>query len=702
MNRRKKRSAFFSVLLVFCVLSMLFQTVWAVPAVSGAPVAPAQPDLSVHQESFSGDYAMKGLFSSFTESFSAGDWNISEAKLTLRFAVTPLVRQEVSDFTVSFNGQRFYSSRIPLTKGQQQTIEIPLPVEQIKSGSNSLLVETYLRTTESDPCSEDVSQSSWMSVSRDSFVTLRYTSLAKIDTVADFYRQFTSIDALENRQSAVYVASALQESELTAASWVLSGVSKNAAMFYENLELLYDSQNSAFRPYSVYVCGYAKLPPRLAGLLSAEQKQAAEKGAVLALVRPTPDQAVLVVTGADSAALVNAGRLFGNADYITQTSSLWRPVTAKETVTFQQEEEGTTQKLTETGTMLNGPFHQEQTYFIRGAGNRILDPGSQVDLVFRYSENLDFNRSLVTVYLNDMPIGSKKLTKQGAQGDTARFYLPVDVEIYGNFNLKVAFDLEIPDLYCTMRQEEMPWAYVTSDSTVTLVSKDSPYLLLEYYPEGFLEDGAMNHLTFVLPDQPQQSELTVLGKTAVAMGRYTQNNSGTMRACTVSEMGNLANENIISIGRFERNAIAQKYRDQMFFRFSEDGSRIVSNEKLQIEPGYGATLGTIQLLNSPYQKENRALLLVTGVTDESMLRAAEYISNSQELWKLKGDGFLVDDATAHFYRFKQDNAKAVPFSQKLSGTPGLPSLILAGSGVLILLAVAAVFLYLKHRKRGDR
>lgn len=82
--------------------------------------------------------------------------------------------------------------------------------------------------------------------------------------------------------------------------------------------------------------------------------------------------------------------------------------------------------------------------------------GSRVHLHFKYAENLDFDSSLVTVYANDKPIGSKKLTAARANGDELNLEFPKNLEIADSFVLKVAFDLNVksPEV---LRNGQTPW-----------------------------------------------------------------------------------------------------------------------------------------------------------------------------------------------------------------------------------------------------
>lgn len=669
-------------------------------AANAALAAQATPGRYIHEQPFAYDHQLTGLFDSFTEQFNAGDWTVLKGQLTLCFAATPLVRHEVSDFTVSLNGKRFYSARIPVTKGEVQQMVIDLPAYDIQEGANSIYIETYIRTNENDPCKEDVSNASWMTVLSDSFVSLSYTSNAKVDNVADFYKQFTSLDALENKHSSVFVAPKASESELTAASWILSGVSSNAIMYYDHIELnMAKSLNDMMKkPYAIYVAEFGQMIGAVRDLLSAEQLKAAEENAVVALLKTSGGTDLLVVTGTPEG-LKTAGRLFGNKIYIEQTLSTWRKIFMDENVTAKAAEDAQVRQLTTTGIYYAGPFRQSHSFYIQSYANRLLKAGSKVELSFRYSQNLDFNRSLITVYLNEVPIGSKRLMKENAPGDTVSFVLPDNLQVRGNFTITVAFDLEIPDMECTPRQMEMPWAFVDAKSMLYFYSEDAPYLLYEYYPAPFIKKGSMNDVVAIIPDAPGGADMKVLATLMLTMGRFQLDNAGGLRVCTASNMGDLSNKNVIVIGRFEKNPIVQQINNQMFFQFTPEGTTLRSNEKMLLDPNYGATLGTGQLLYSPYSTGKYALMLISGVTDQGMQYAGEYMGSIDNLWKISGDGYLADSVRATSYRFKDDNAKAVSAAQHLSETPQLLTAILLTVGVLVLLCTAILLVMIKYKSK---
>ena len=653
-----------------------------------------------YEQAFAVDHGLSGLFASFTESFYAGNWAVEKAELTLNFAITQLAIAEISTYTISVNGQKVYSAHLPATDGEKQQERIVLQPETVKEGINYLTIETYIRTNDPKPCVDDVSLANWMNVYQDSFVSIAYRPLAVIGSIAALYKQFTSIDALSLKQSAFVLGAGAADSVLGAAALSMAGMAKNAPLFYENIGLRIDDGGDALfsDPYQIYLSRYDQLAGDVLAALTPEQRMAAQTGIALALITRSDDY-VLAAIGADDKAMDTIGRLLGNAAYISQMQNAWTALSSSSNVLLPVSQVQPYVMLTDAGSYVKGAFRQNASFYIQFPENRALADESQIRLVFRYAENLDFDRSLVTVYINDTPIGSKKLSQENARGDNVELSIPTDIKVSGSFSVRVAFDLEIKDLWCTLRQEDTPWAYVSNESMMRLNSVDVQGLLFDNYPSPFVMDGQWNNVAVVLPDFPSWADYEMLRLMILTMGRYLTNNTGVLSVQRGISKGTLPAANTIVIGRYGVNQIAQDLNGEMFFRFSQDGSTIESNEKMLIEPGFGAGLASVQLNHMPLSGHQRALMVVSGVSDEAMLKAIPYLGSVEGLWQVYGDGFVASSEAAHSFRFKEDNAAVAPAAWKMLERQDVLGLSLAAGGVLLLTLFAFSMMMVKHRRR---
>lgn len=651
----------------------------------------------VHEEAFQSDHNLKGLFSSCNENFYAGKWEIQSAKLTLYFTATELVREDISDYTVYINEQPIYSARIPKTYGQTQKAEIVIPADAIIEGINSVSITSYVRTNDEDACKDDISEASWMTVLKESSVGISYYPITQCNHIADFYKQFTSIEATENYESCIVIPNEPTETELTASALALSGIASNAVLDYENIALSTPEELFS-KKYCIYICEYENILPEIDALLNDEQKEVARQNTLISFFKANGNH-VLLITGAKDS-IENAGRLIGNKLFMSQTKTLNKYIYPDEDVTFQAKELQQHNLLTETGSYFKGPFKQSKDFYIVSQLNEKVSAGSELTINFRYSENLDFTRSLVTVYVGDVPLGSKKLNKDSASADSLTVAIPNNLDLIGSFNITISFDLEIQDMVCSLRQQDMPWAYIANTSEVKLNTEEVSELLFEYYPNPFIKNGVMNQVAVVLPQQPNSFDLFAFKNIMLTLGRYQKENTGVIHVYKGRNKENLKNYNIISIGNLKNNQMAQEINDKLYFKFDDEKTTIVSNEKLSINKTYGSTLGTTQLLYSPYSnKKEYALMLVTGIHDTGVQLAAKYVGTEEGTWSIYGDGYVADSEAVFCYRFKEENAKNTPLSKKVFNQKDIVPFIVFGGSSLLLVIIAFVLLRLKYRKK---
>lgn len=242
----------------------------------------------------------------------------------------------------------------------------------------------------------------------------------------------------------------------------------------------------------------------------------------------------------------------------------------------------TIESIIGSGINYVGPFHQVYTVYLPFSGGYVLNNSSKISLTFRYSENLDFDRSLITVYWGTVPVASKKLSKENASGDELSFVMPGDVIGTTAQSLVIAFDLELPELFCTPRMDEMPWAYITGDSSLYLPLGVNSKLSFDLRPFPFEESSMYNDLTIVVPDSPSSVELDLMGHIASIYGESITS-YGEIRVVRDSDFmasDDIAKDcNIIVIGSYNNCSLIRSLNDRLAFQYNEDGTEFVGNDK---------------------------------------------------------------------------------------------------------------------------
>lgn len=695
-------------------------------ALFGIP-APTREDLEeegalVSERYFDGDSYLKGLFDSCTGYFNAGDWEISRAVFVMEYSASNLLDHAASYVTVYVNSEPVATQYLPEGAGEEQRMVLELPPGSIqKDEVNSVTVEAYLRGRDADACVDETSVGTWLNVYQESKVLIAYQPLTEVTSIAAFYTKFSSIEAMDYGMSAVAVQQGADEAELTAMAQVLTGVSRNMAQSYEKTicRLLAPGEDMS-APYTVFICGFDRLPPELADSLSPEQKKEAKESALVCLLPNGKEQAegeqaagngqkeygqsdrtgaILLLTGSDSAAMENAGRMLANEEFRRQLTQQTRQVGKEE---FRMESQGVEEyvSLTDYGLQVKGLFRKTANFTVEYPANRRLAAASQLSLDYRYSKNIDFEKSLLTVYWNQVPVGSRRLTEEEADGATALFDIPPDLETAGAFQVEVVFDLYPEDEnWCSLSPDEIPWGYVAQTSMLKLVSDGEAPYDFEHYPAPFVKDGSLSKVKVLLPEEPGEEDIRVMGGILLTLGRYLKDNNGDI---TVSPgiPADLASCNLIAIGAASRNGLLQQNRETLAAACGEETA--AASGRVLTDPWFARTAGGAQLAESPYSETPRAILFVSGSGKEEMAQTLAYLGDTQELKQLEGDVFLTDGEQLLCYRegaAEPEQETAKPAGEGIRPGESTESAYLILGAVTLLICLAAAMLAVKYRRK---
>lgn len=640
------------------------------------------------------DYYLKGEASNFNEYFYVGEWKISDAVVTLDMSTSELLKNRLSTVNIFINGVVIYEQKVLFEEDNRKIITISIPKSLLVPNQlNTITASVRLKNENGQNCSDYNSPSVWVNIYKESNVSINYMPIGKCDTIAEFYKKFISIEALDNHLSAVCIGNAATETEFTAAANILAQLSSNALTQYQNIGLRKVKNIDDFDEnlYSIYICEYKNILPEIKNLMSEEEKQQAQKDAAI-LLYTLNDKKILLVTGSNDKKISLASKLFGNKKYIETIEENFKYIQSTDNFDVEGEEIKQYELLTEEGTLLKGCLSQSASFTVKLPSNRSLTSSSCLSLDFQYSDKINFKESLVTVFANNIPIGSKKLTKDGTGGSTQLFYFPDDIKISDNLTLKVEFYLYTDENWCKLEEQEFPWAYIENTSMLKMISNDQTEFAFENYPNPFVRDHTINHLLIVIPDDIKESELEAFKSITLLLGRYVNNNRGTFQVSFSSNRGNMKDDNIIAIGNAENNQIIKENESMLYFQYDKDTKNFVSAEGFHV-PDDPTGFGIVQLMYSPYSQTSHGLMIITSENDTGIQNAARYLSIYSDLWKVKGNVFIAADEDISCYYIKDfDKAIVKPAEEELVGDKNNRFLVLIyTTGILLLIAVTMLF-----------
>lgn len=661
--------------------------------------------------SFEYDRVFDGVYGSQSVYFQVPDyWKVNRAAVEVHVRLSPMLIDVPASLTVQLNGTPVDSVQLDYAQGVQQTIAVSLPVEELQQSYNSVTLTGFAQIYDEEGCLDEFSGANWVVIQADSFVQVDYDLREPTCQIAQYPYPLLSTADETGERMAVVIYEGASSDELTAAIWVRAGLSQHV-QGEDRIQLIYYSQYEGSGQSAVVIAPYDQLPAEQKNALQAAGIAAEhlEDGAAIWMEALEGGGARMWITSRNTGCLPEAAQLLMDESRLSQEKGTMALVHlgSADALKNAADTAGDDIKLADwtgsgAGLEFRGSFRQEQTVYPAGTARYLLGQDDSMTFSFRYSENLDFNRSLFTVYVNGNPIASKKLERDRAAGDTLTCYIPEDLNGALLDSITFSFDLEIEDLYCTMRLDEMPWAYLSGDSTLTLTNSNRGGLSFEITPWPFVKAGLADHLLFVVPDNACKEELALLGQLASLYG-MSMEPYGQMQAVYSSELDsrNAEGWNIILLGTYQNQPLLAQINGTLPFSISEDGQKFSGNSQFVFSDVYAETVGALELFPSCWGGENSAMLAAVAPNATGLSNLADYLAVLENRERLEGDAVLVDTGLEmRAFTFLDDGvAEEYPtLRQRLQQNKESVQFAIASTAAMGLMLLASVLILIRARE----
>lgn len=681
--------------------------------------APVKAEPSVTETTYTKDVyfdqtTLHGIFSSKELFFYIPNyWDTKYVYTQIQYDVSELVKGVASSMTFLVNNVPVSSYSIAYESGSTQTCYLEIPLDLIKEGYNSLAISAYARLYDEEGCIDDFTNANWLSISDTSYIRSGYEVRDTQHKISYYPYPFMSTTEETGKGLTIAVSDEATNAEIQAGMNLMADLSTETGKSNDIQFCLLSDLSATNADRTLLVANYNNLP-------EFYQKKIADtsnldKKAIVLYTDDFNQNPLLLITSMNDDCLLEAAFMLMDQNRVSQeksdmaTVNLGSADAAINSTSMSKMAAGnyTVKDIIGSGLTFVGPFHQEQLIYLPFSEDYFLSDAGKVTLNFRYSDNLDFKRSLVTVYWGDIPVASKKLEKEKAVGDELTFAMPADVVGTTTGAIKIAFDLEIADIICTPRQDEMPWAYVSGESVLYLPASTGIVLTFDLKPSPFRTDGKFNDMMMVLSNKPTSKELNLY---AQIIGMYGDGVEpyGTLYVKRVNEFSEKdADYNIITVGNYKSNSLIQSLNDKLYFSYNEDGSRFESNEQLILSDNYSAQISILQLLQSPFAS-NRGVLAVTGINDESLSYVLEFMRNHKLRFSLSKDCVVIDSdldiKSFQFIKAMTDMKNPSVINRIVKNKQSVIFTVVATS-VMLMLFISVVIMLIRiriyHRKKED-
>lgn len=657
---------------------------------------------------FQDDVTINGVIGSTERFFNVSqNWDVKDLKLNLVYTKSELLDVNYSTITVFINGEPVSSKRLDGDRKYQDKWQVNIPKELVKPGYNSISIKAY-KTISDKICRDDSNTANWLVIHKQSDIELNYSLKSNSNEIKDYNSIFTNIGNEEYVDTTFVLPDKYNSNELSSIMNLSLNMGQKLKADNFKLDVKLKSNLKEYNNNIIYVGGTNDTSTDFLNLLSNDEKnQAKNKAVIKQVISPfNKDKRMILIISDNSKALKNATKLICNNEMLNELNS--SSFIIDETKDVSDIKKDTKNKLTLNDLgyndfLLKGPFSQETNFDVSIPKNKISKAGSILNLKFRYAKNLDFERSLVTVYVNDKPISSKKLSLEKADNDNLEVNLPTDVLGKNYYKIKVVFNLELKDLMCFTRDTDNPWAYILDSSFIKFDFKDNDSLNFKSYPYPFIDNQQANDINVVVSKNLNSSDLSNIANIIGNMGRDAVYNTGNLNVLTDSEFLNTNKKgNLIVIGTPDDNSILKDINKDLYIKFDKNFSGFENNDKIKfLDDKYSKQLSTIQLINSPYSKSNSAII-VSSLDKNSLSSSVRYLSDNNLTRDLKGDAAVVNiDGGIQDISFKENNTRdeeAEDNSAKFKLEKSSLTFVLIAGFLFLTVIISAILLILKYRK----
>jgi hypothetical protein len=352
---------------------------------------------------------------------------------------------------------------------------------------------------------------------------------------------------------------------------------------------------------------------------------------------------VLLVSGNTEVGVVKAAQVVGTGTIIPSGRddvSVITQVNPKTTVSVL--ENRTLGDLGYANETMEGVLGQYLIYYFNASPEQAYSTGAYIDFVTSHSDLLDYERSGLTLLLNDDVIGSLRFDMDSEQISTTRIQILPQTLNQGINRLEILGDLK-PVYDCYSGDIQDTWVTI-SESTLIHLPSDSQQVTIG-------KNLDLQSLLYTLPTSENLEEVAFVfgrddsqsweyaSKIANYLGQNSQISAADLRAAFADDVSDeiLQDRNLIVIGRASRLPIIEQMTDALPAPFESDSDEVIQPEMLvnyRILPDVSA--GYIQLFQSPWNSD-LAILMVMGNTEEGVSLAGEALINDTLLNELRGN-----------------------------------------------------------------
>ncbi len=631
---------------------------------------------------------------------------VRDFKFNLYLLVNNLIRRDISYYTVYMNNLPIKSMK--LNEEDEDLFNkwiIDIPVSTIKEGYNELKIRTHSRITDI-PCEDDKNIANWVVVDGKTNYVIKYQRSFSSLNISDFPKPFVGLYDDDALGIAVTIPENYTDNQISSALTLMAHM-KDYSYAYAVPSNLITSSDPLLNDYDsyIYIGDFASIPDSIKHIIGNKENINTDYAHIYSSYLDKKKKPILMILSNDDDRLIDAVKSLKNNDIKDQMTA--NHIMLKPDLEIQIKEEKIDddyiylEELGLKGIEIKGSNQQVTSIGLRIPSNQVLANESSINLKLRYSDNLDFEKSIVSVYVNGVPIGSQKLEKDKRDLHLITFYMPASLRKNNYYDVRIVFEL-IPAgiINCERYLSSVPWAYIEGDSNYFFPTLERELMLFESLPFPFARNEDLEMTTIVMPEKINREDLKIAGKVAELSGIGVKKNQGIINAISASKFSaEYYDNNLVIFGTPYENKLIKKLNENLWFNYNEEFTRVLSNEKIELLPETSTTATFLELKESPYS-DNKGMLTLTSINKDSLIKSTVYLEDNKRGY-LTGDGAIISkDGDIKTFRFqKEENERPLIETGEIMSKSSR-DYILFTAAIVLFLIIALSFYAIRNRRNN--
>ncbi|KPU45255.1 cellulose synthase regulator protein [Oxobacter pfennigii] len=370
---------------------------------------------------------------------------VRDFKLNLYCTLSPMIIKDTSYITIYINNLPVQSISL---KDEENNLAmnwvVNIPADKVNTGYNELTVKTHTKTSY-DPCEDDEHIVNWIIIDGNTNYVVTYDKKSIYNGITDFARPFAGVYPDNSPGIGVVIPDSYSNEELSAALTMIAHMKAYQLGYQVKTTLVTagDQQIDAFDSL-VYIGSFAGMPESFKILLENNSNDDMNNANIYRAVTMNSGKPLLIIASDNSRSLINAVKALSN-DQLKEQMIFNKYLLSPDIDTKIKETKIGDyiylKNLGLNGIKVEGIKKQVVTIGVRIPFNEVLANESSIDLNIRYSDNLDYEKSMVSLYINGIPIASEKLDKEKKDFHTVKMFIPKEARSFSYYDLRVEFDL---------------------------------------------------------------------------------------------------------------------------------------------------------------------------------------------------------------------------------------------------------------------